>query len=369
MRYRRYLRERSSTSPKASSTRSDRFTRGPLQVKEIRAATKAIVRHIQRRAFPREHEALEMAKRDTIPGNPNKLVLCGKERIPHSMIGRQASGRKLSKAVGHSCALRKLNPILVDGVIRVGGRLERAPISFITKHPMILPPKHHVTELVIRHYHHQEGHSGARQVLSTIQQKFWIIRGPAAVRRILGKCVDCRKRNARPCEQIMAPLPAVLVTPFRPPFTSVGVDYFGPLIVKQRRSHVRRYGCIFACLVMRAVHIDIAHSLDTESFLGAFTRFTSRRGRPKELYSDNGTNFKGADAVLKEEFAKLATVDAQGRIRDHLRRNHTEWHFNPPVANHTGGVWERMIRSTRQILKALLKEQLVDDETLLTFMA
>ena len=79
LRYRRYLRERSSTSPKANSTRSDRFTRGPLQVKEIRAVTKAIVRHIQRRAFPREHEALEMAKRDTIPGNPNKLVLCGKD--------------------------------------------------------------------------------------------------------------------------------------------------------------------------------------------------------------------------------------------------------------------------------------------------
>lgn len=119
--------------------------------------------------------------RREIPFQEIQISSCYAERI-----GRQASGRKLSKAVGHSCALRKLNPILVDGVLRVGGQLERAPISFHTKHPMILPPKHHVTELVIRYYHHQEGHSGARQVLNTIQQKFWIIRGPAAVRRILG---------------------------------------------------------------------------------------------------------------------------------------------------------------------------------------
>ena len=104
------------------------------------------------------------------------------------------------------------------------------------------------------------------------------MRQPVAVQRILGKCVDCWKRNVRLCEQILVPLPAVRVTPLRPPFISVGVDYFGPLKVKQRRSHIKQYSCIFTCLVMRAVHIEIAHSLDT-SFLGAFTRFTSPNGQ------------------------------------------------------------------------------------------
>ena len=67
----------------------------------------------------------------------------------------------------------------------------------------------------------------------------------------------------------MAPLPSVRITPMNPPFTFVGVDYFGPLMVRQGRSLVKRYGCLFTCLTMRAVHIEIAYSLDAESFLCA----------------------------------------------------------------------------------------------------
>ena len=67
----------------------------------------------------------------------------------------------------------------------------------------------------------------------------------------------------------MADLPDGRVQPDLPPFTHVGIDYFGPLFVKQGRSHVKRYGCLFTCLTMRAVHIEIAHGLDTNSFLNA----------------------------------------------------------------------------------------------------
>ena len=118
---------------------------------------------------------------------------------------------------------------------------------------------------------------------------------------------------------------------------------------------------------MRAVHIEIAHSLDAESFLCAFSRFTARRGYPKDVYSDNGTNFVGASGILKEEFKKLQTDKAQSMVYDRLRMHKVRWHFNPPQASHQGGVWERMIRSIRRILGALLQEQTVDDEALLTF--
>jgi hypothetical protein len=105
-----------------------------------------------------------------------------------------------------------------------------------------------------------------------------------------------------------------------PPFTFVGVDYFGPIMVRQGRSHVKRYGCLFTCLSMRAVHIEIAHSLDAESFLCAFGRFISRRGQPSEVYSDNGTNFTAIHSVLKEEFEKLGVKSSQSLIKDRLRK-------------------------------------------------
>ena len=75
-----------------------------------------------------------------------------------------------------------------------------------------------------------------------------------------------------------------------PPFTYVVVDYFGPLVVGQGRSNVKRYGCLFTCLVVRAVHIEVVHSLDTDSFINALRRFNNTRGCPKTIYSDNGTN-------------------------------------------------------------------------------
>ena len=117
--------------------------------------------------------------------------------------------------------LNKLNPIFVDGILRVGGRLERATISFNAKHPMILPQHHHVTDLIIQHYYRQEGHMEPMQVLTAIRQMFWILHGPTEVRRVINNCVDCQKRNAKPGKQVMAPLLSVHITPMNPPFTFV----------------------------------------------------------------------------------------------------------------------------------------------------
>lgn len=85
----------------------------------------------------------------------------------------------------------------------------------------------------------------------------------------------------------MAPLLAVRVAPSDPLFTYVGIDYFGPLFVKQGRSQVKRYGCLFTCLTMRAVHIEVAYTLEADSFICGYQRFVSRQGKPKEIYSDN----------------------------------------------------------------------------------
>ena len=197
--------------------------------------------------------------------------------------------------------MNKLNPFLDDGVLRVGGRLSKASICYNAKHPVILPNNHHLSDLMIVQHHHQVGHSGMGHTWTSLRQKFWIIKGGAAVRKVIGNCVFCRKRNTSLGQQIMAELPEVRVRPNKLPFSAIGVDYLGPFLVKQGRSMVKRFGCIFTCLRTRAVHIEVARTLSTDSFIDALQRFIGRRGKPEIVYSDNGTNFVGAERVLREE--------------------------------------------------------------------
>ena len=199
-------------------------------------------------------------------------------------------------------------------------------------------------------------------MLASVRQKLWILRGHAAVGRVIGKCYFW---NARPCEQIMAPLPSARVSPCLPPFSSVGVDYFGPILVKSRRSQVKRYGCVFTCLAVRDLHIETAYQLITDSFRQAFTRFVSKRGPPIEVYSDNRTNFKGTEVEIKTALERWSPDP----IDNSLRKGGIKRNFNPPHASHAGGVWERMIRSICRILHALLGSQFVDYETLPNVMA
>ena len=312
---------------------------GSFSVEEYQRAERGIIQYIQRQAFPREIDVLQSP-------TPDAAITCDKLKSKHS-------------------SLRKLNPVLMDGILRVGGRLSNAPVDQELKHPIILPYDHKVTELIIVHHHLLVGHSGVGMTWSALREKFWVIRGGATVRRVIGSCFECKKRNAPLRRQVMANLPAARVTPDKPPFTYVGVDYFGPLHVKQGRSQVKRYGCIFTCMTIRAVHLEIANSLDTDSFINALRRFVARRGRPQLIMSDNGTNFIGGERELRENLIALN----QQKVSDFLLQQNIKWQFNPPTASHMGGAWERMIRSMRKILRCLLKEQVVSDEVLLTLMS
>ena len=183
--------------------------------------------------------------------------------------------------------------------------------------------------------------------------EFWIIGGHSRICWVFGRCIQCRKKHCSPCKQVIATLPMPRVTAFESPFMLTGVDYFGPLLVKRGRSQIKRYGCVFTCMALRAVHIEVAHFLEAESFLCAFSRFTTHRGAPKDVYSDNGMNFVGVSGTLKQEMEKIQASEVQKRIYDRLMSK-IRWHFNPPLSSHTGGIRKRMIRSIRRILVALM---------------
>lgn len=258
----------------------------------------------------------------------------------------------------------KLDPYLKDGVLRVGGRLGRSAMPLDAKHPAILHKDDWIAKLILRHIHEATGHSGRNYILARLRQKFWIPKACSAIQRMISECNTCRRLHAKAGEQKMANLPEDRLLPDKPPFTNTGVDFFGPFEVSRGRSKVKRYGVLFTCLTSRAVHIEVAHSLDTSSCINALRRFLSRRGQVSVLRSDNGTNFVGAERELKESLKDLD----QPKIQESMLRRGVKWIFNTPAASHHGGVWERQIRTVRKVLSSLLKQQLLDDEGLQTLL-
>jgi len=103
-------------------------------------------------------------------------------------------------------------------------------------------------------------------------------------------------------------------------------------------------------MITRAVHIEKIDSLDTDSFLNALRRFSSRRGYPEKIFCDNGTNFVGGKAEMSRSLKDLD----QGLIQKYCISKRTEWIFNPPGASHMGGVWERVIRTIRKVIAGLI---------------
>jgi len=285
------------------------------------------------------------------------VKFCQGKRFPEELISL-GKGQPVRK----SSHLHKLCPQLQDGILRVGGRLSKLSLPVEEKHPIILAKDLHISELLLRHVHQEVGHGGRNHMLSKLRERYWIAGVTSAIRRVLAKCITCRRLNALPVYQQMADLPYERIVPDEPPFTRVGVDYFGPFEVKSRRSMVKRYGVLFTCFAIRAVHIEVASSLDTDSFINALRRFTARRGQVRELRSDNGTNFVGAERELRKAIEQWN----QEQIHDVMLQKGIQWSFNPPAGSHHGGAWERLIRSVRKVLNSTLKVQNLDEESLYT---
>ena len=267
---------------------------------------------------------------------------------------------KLSKQVPVSSKLRQLNPFVdLRGILRVGGRLQKAEIPEQVKHQIILPHNNQLTELIIRHYHLQNLHAGFRLLFSTIQRQFWILRARDVIRHFVRKCVVCRKQRAETAYQLMGSLPSPRVNPGRP-FLHCGVDYAGPYTIRQFKGKGGKtwkcYFALFVCMSTKACHLESVTELSTEAFIATFKRFISRRGPSSHMYSDCGTNFVGADNEMK---MLLESSNHNQLLNRHLTDQGITWHFNPASAPHQGGLWEAGVKSTKYHLKRVIGQNIL----------
>ena len=250
--------------------------------------------------------------------------------------------------------LARLDPFLDEnGILRVGGRLTHSStLHHEMKYPAILPKKGHVTDLVVKYCHEKVAHQGRGMTVNEVRSNgFWIIGLGSTVAYHIHRCVQCRKLRGPTEVQKMADLPEERLEP-TPPFTYCGFDCFGPFIVKERRKELKKYGLLFTCMASRAIHIEMLDDMSTDAFINALRCFIALRGKVRQLRSDRGTNFVGAENELKRAFEEIK----EEKVKSFLMENGCDFVSNVPSASHMGGVWERQIRTVRSVLTATLRQ-------------
>lgn len=311
----------------------------------------AFVDICRRKATKMEYQHIEKAERE--------LMRQAQRESFGEDIKRMESDRPLAK----SSRLFKLDPVLEGGILRVRGRIEAASVPLEAKRPIILDGRHHLTKLLVLREHCAAGHANRERVTNDLRQRYWIIHLRPTVRAIQKNCTLCKVRRGKPQPPATGDLPRARLDPFHRPFTNCGVDYFGPMIIKTGRRREKRWGALFTCLTTRAVHIELVSSLSTDSALMALRRMAARRGWPRLMYSDNATNFHGADQELKTAYEEWKSA-----LRDEGLLHRMEWRYIPPGAPNQGGVWERLVRSVKSALNATLREKEPTEEVLRTLL-
>lgn len=283
----------------------------------------------------------------------NDALDCLLHVVQVSCYSEEYSRLSINQAIDKSSKLLSLNVFLDSkGLMRVKGRTVGSCFSFDTKFPLVIPAKARFLELLIEDTHRKYFHASISFIINFIRSKYWVVGNLLSiVKKLLRRCIVCVRINAECCQQIMGDLPKERVSVSRP-FSNVGVDLTGAINLKctNHRSikSYKVYLAFFVCFSTRAVHIEVLEDLTSEAFLNCLERFVARRGCPRLIYSDNGTNFVGARNIL-----------LQGKVDRFLVDNGIEWKMIAPRSPHQGGIWEAAVKSGKAyILKAIGEQRL-----------
>ncbi|XP_062699464.1 uncharacterized protein LOC115268100 [Aedes albopictus] len=292
---------------------------GPLTVSELEAGEQLIVKHLQRISYPKELAHLEEQ------GTPTKQG-----------------------------PLQHLSPIIEDGLIRIVGRLSLSDLPQHQRRPAIIPQEHFFGKIILEHIHRRNLHAGLETIISDFQQRYWMRNLRKLAKTVVNRCILCARARPRKLQQQMGQLPRPRVNP-SPAFTHTGVDLCGPFqILPSPRAKTRMtvYVCIFVCFSTKAVHLEVVEDQSTGAFIAALMRFTSLRGKPEVIYSDNGRNFVGAG----RELAELRKIYNNEIFQDELvgiaANKGINFSFIPPRSPNFGGLWEANIKVAKRLFTA-----------------
>lgn len=291
---------------------------GSLSIDELKHSEMTLARLSQQESYPEVYEAL----------SNNKMIKKDKHLI-------------------------KLNIFMDENrIIRVGGRIQNSDFEYNKKHPVLICAKHAFSVLLFRYEHERTLHAGSQLLLFTLREAWWPVGGRNLAKKVTHACVTCARLRASTVSPIMGNLPAERLDPGFA-FLHCGVDYAGPVLILNRKGRgsklQKAYICLFVCFVTRAVHLELVSDLSSEGYILALKRFIARRGKPKEIFSDNGKNFVGA----MNEFAKILSSCSQDII-EYATSMNIKFKMIPCYASHFGGLWEAAVKSCKHHLRRVV---------------
>ena len=253
-----------------------------------------------------------------------------------------------------------------DGILRCHGRFANATMNEGTKYPKLLPRYEHFTNLLICEVHQRLIHAGVAHTLSQIREEYWIPQGRVQVKSVISKCLICRRHEGPSfCLPNMPPWPQERMSKCDP-FQFIGLDYLGPLYVKQGTELKKLWVCLFTCLTIRAIHLEWVLDLTANQFLNCLRRFVSRRGRPDSIISDNAPQFKLTKTTLDKQWRQ---VFKDKGVLNYVSTEGIKWSFTTALAPWQGGFYERLVGMVKRSLrKAIGRKHFTLDQlvTLLT---
>ena len=321
----RWKERTKSTAATRRVTRGQIPKRPELSAKEIKRAEMIMLKNMQERHF--SEDIAELQQNHRMPAK-SKLI--------------------------------KLDPYFdQDGLLRVGGRLQNSDLPESSKHPIILPDKDHLTELIVKYFHEIGSHSTIETTMSMIRQQYYVIHLRTVVKRVLYRCLICRKHRTKAAEQKMGILPEERIIP-SPAFSDVGLDFTGALHIREGEKTRKTYVCVFTCPHSRMIHLELPLNMTTEEFLQALRRFLNRRGWCRSIASDNQSTFQKSQKLLNITFAsQMWKQFDKTKIDKFVSNQGIEWKFITERSPFRGAYWERMNRSLKEPLRKVLGNALL----------
>uniref|UniRef100_A0A2A4JM97 Uncharacterized protein n=1 Tax=Heliothis virescens TaxID=7102 RepID=A0A2A4JM97_HELVI len=260
----------------------------------------------------------------------------------------------LNKQLPKKSALLKFNLFLDEHkIMRVNGRLQYSDLPYDTKCPILLQSNHHFTKLLFEYEHKRLFHAGPQLLLASIRDSYWPIRGRNLARSCYRKCVRCCRLKGQTVTPVMGNLPPQRLQAEGFPFQNIGLDYAGPIQCVSRQGRgckiVKVYIAIFVCFTTKSIHLELVGDLTSNTFIMALKRFISRRGKPINIYSDNGTSFVGA----ANELSKFLKTNCDS-LSEEMAQEGINFNFIPAYSPHFAGLAEAGVKSTKHHLIRVL---------------